>query len=231
MSSNESSPDILKFFESGKPLRYSKGSIIINGHDEPEGVYCIARGFVKIYSISNDGEEYIHIVYKAGEVFPLIWALKDVKRKVFYESLGDSVLWRMPRDEFIMLTKNDLRMAALVTDQLAEQFRIYADRVDNLEYKRSRERLVYRLLFMASRFGTKHGNTVEFDDIFTQQLIAGTINMARESVTREFEKLQAKGLVAYRNRRIIITDLVGLSNEMSDPVDADLWGLLPDLQH
>lgn len=222
------SSDILTFFESGKPLRFNRGNIILNGHDEPQGVYCIARGYVKVYSISDEGEEYVHIIYKAGEIFPLIWALKGVRRKVFYESLGDSALWRLPLDKFLPLTRQDLQLAALVTDQLAEQFRIYADRVDNLEYKRSKERLVYRLLFMAARFGTRRGNTVEFEDIFTQQVIAGSINMVRESVTREFEKLQAKGLVSYKSRRIIITDLVGLSKEMSDPADIDYWGLLMD---
>lgn len=216
---------LLTLFETGKVRRFSKGEVIIQGGDQPPFVYYILRGFVKIYSINDEGEEYVHIVYKPGEIFPLIWPLKGASRKVFYEALNDNVLWAFEQEKLRARVQEDAQLAHAFLVQLSEQFLVYADRIDNLEYKRARERLVYRLLFLASRFGKFRGKEVVLEPVFSQQLIASSINLARESVSREFEKLQSEGLIGYNGRHIVIKDVEALSHQLSEPTSGDLWGL------
>src|SRR3990167_2935810 len=91
--------ELINRFKKGHSLSYRKGEIILRAAEEPSGVYYIAQGFIRVYSITDQGEENTHIIYKAGEVFPLIWAFNDIARNVFYESLSASRLWRLPKNE------------------------------------------------------------------------------------------------------------------------------------
>jgi CRP-like cAMP-binding protein len=198
--------------------------VVLRG-DDPSGVIYIESGFVEVYSISDDGDRYVHIIYKKGEIFPLVWALKDVKRRIFYEAVSDVVVAEADRDDFLKFIKSDPKITYDVLSQLAQQFYIFADRLDNLEYKSARERVAYRLAFLASRFGEKQKKSVIIKAPITHELIGGSINLARETVSREIEKLEKRNLISRRGGLIVIKDIQKLAKEFSEPITLDLWGL------
>ena len=210
----------------GRSAHYSKGEIILTGDSDSIDAHFVGKGFVKVYSINDGGEEYIHIIYKSGDIFPLIWTLKGLKRRVFYESMGSSVIWKIPNQTLVEhLKENTDSITYSLIKQLADQFSVYADRLDNLQYKSAYERVVYRLLFLAGRFGKTSGESIIIEAPVTHKSIASSINLARESVSREMELLASKGLIDNIAGQIIIKDVSGLSKEFSEPVRTDYWGL------
>lgn len=220
--------ELAKFFTTnGKQIVYANGELILRADDEPQGAYYIVSGFVKVYSINSQGEEYVHIIYGDGEIFPMVWILRKISRSVFYEALGSVTILRAPSEALVKRLEQD-KIASSFLNQVVDQFSVYSDRVDNLEYKYARERLVYRLLFLAGRFGEQTGNSVIIAVPLTQQMIGGSINLSRESVGRELERLERKGLVEYnKQRRIVINDIAELTKELKDPIRTDYWGLIP----
>ncbi len=131
-------------------------------------------------------------------------------------------MWRISQENFIKAVRADLELSNAFGTQLARQFKIYAERVDNLEYKKANERIAYRLLFLASRFGVKNKDTIVIDAPITHELFANSINLARESVSREMGRLTEKGIIAKVDHRIIITDLAALKNIVGDLSDFKL---------
>ena len=222
----EQAPSLAKFFMTGRVAQVPKGGIVLRGDDENPDIYFVSKGFIKVYSINDEGEEYLHIIYKQGDIFPLIWAFKDRQRRVFYEALISSVLWKISKTKFLdHIKSNSGDVTYSLVEQLAEQFSVYADRLDNLQYRAAAERVVYRLLFLASRFGQKIGNSIIIDAPITHKLIAQSINLTRESVSREIEILTKAGLIDTQDGKILIKDVKKLSEEFSEPVSLDLWGL------
>lgn len=217
--------ELIDQFKQGRLLTYRKGEIILRAAEEPSGVYCIEQGFIRVYSITDQGEENTHVIYKAGEVFPLIWAFNNIARNVFYESLDVSQLWWLSKDEFLHLAKTSHKVSYLVLYQAVNQFHIFADRLDNLEYTDALEKVVYRLLYLAGRFGQKKSKKIIINAPITHQLIASSINLARETVSREIEILEHKGLVSHQKRLIVLNDIAGLENLIGEPVSLNLWGL------
>lgn len=222
---NNSHSELVNQFEQGRLLTYRKGEIILRAAEEPGGVYCIKQGFIRVYSITDQGEENTHIIYKAGEVFPLIWAFNNIARNVFYESLNPSKLWRLPKDDFLHLAKTSHNFSYLLLQQAVNQFNIFADRLDNLEYTDALERVVYRLLYLAGRFGQKKSKKIIINAPITHQHIASSINLARETVSREIEMLEHKGLVSHQKRLIVLNDIAGLENLIGESISLNLWGL------
>lgn len=162
------------------------------------------QGFIKAYSIGNDGEEFIHEIYKAHELFPLTWAYLRIAHNIFYEALSEAVVFRMPLRQFNSFALSNVTTSHALARQTAHQLHVYSERVDNLEYKKPSQRIAYRLLSMAERFGKRQRHGIVIDGPFTHQIIADSINLARETVSRELQQLEQKQIIAYRNRQIVV---------------------------
>ncbi len=199
----------------------------MNG-DDPTGVMLILKGFVKVYSISDGGDRYIHIIYKSGELFPLIWAINDVRRRVFYEAASDLTIAEALKDDFLKFLKRDVESMYDVLKQLAQQFYVFADRLDNLQYKSAQERVAYRLMFLASRFGERKGNRVIIKAPLSHEQLGQSINLSRETISREIEKLEKQAIISYQGRFIVVNDIEKLSGEFSEPITLNFWGLKQD---
>lgn len=218
---------LTRLFEAFSPTRYGAGEIIARADDEPSVIYCIKSGYVRVYSINSRHEEYLHIIYKRGELFPLLWLTDKTQKGVYYEAIDVTQVYKVPVTMLQERAKSDAAFSYALTEQTMHQFNVYIDRVDNLEYKFGRERLAYRLLFMASRFGRKTSRGLLIDVPMTQKVLGSSINLSRETVARELRRLEDHGLVAYEDRRILITNLEKLGSELKDPINPDLWGLMP----
>ena len=217
-------PVIRRIFTRGQPLTFKKGEHIIAQESQPDGVYFISTGYIKIYSISSSGDEYIHIIYGSGEIFPLVWVYLGIHPDaLYYEALSDCVVWRMSREWLLHFITTRPHIAYALSIQLAHQFRILGDRVDNLQYKRASERVAYRVLFLASRFGVKNGKGIIIDPPITHEIFANTINLARESVSRELERLEHEGVICREGHRILIHDAEKLAGFISRRINLSRW--------
>jgi CRP/FNR family cyclic AMP-dependent transcriptional regulator len=208
-------------------MKYKRGDIILQPTDVENNVYFISEGFVKVYSINNRDEQYVHLVYDSGEIFPLVWLINDGKRNVYYEALTNCSIYALDKEVIGERAKVDAAFSYCLLQRVTEQFRVYADRVDNLEYKYASERLAYCLLFLASRSGIKQGNDILLQAPITHQVLGSTINLSRESVTRELDKLVKKGLIEYQDRLIVIKDVEQLKSQFKRPISPTWWGLNP----
>jgi len=219
-------PTLEDFFMTGRSAHVSKGEVVLRGDEAGADIYYISKGHIKVYSIDRQGEEYVHVIYKAGDIFPLIWAFKSKLRRVFYEALDSAVLWKVSKGRFLEHVKENTKPEIFsLVEQLAEQFSIYADRIDNLQYRTASERVAYRLLFLAGRFGRKNGSEVIIDAPITHKVIASSINLTRESVSREIEKLSAEKIIGTASGKIAIKDVNKLSQKLSEPISLNLWGV------
>jgi len=214
-----------KFFRKGLPRYYKKGTVIVGIDPIPNGVYFIETGYVKVYSITDDGDEFLHVIYNHGEVFPLVWAYLGIQADLCYETMIDSLIWRISRDQFRSYIESNLESSNDMAKQMARQFHVYSDRLDNLEYKKSSERVAFRLLYLAARFGIRRGKDIVIDAPVTQENIASSINLARESVTRECTLLEHRNIIARQNHHIVIKNLKQLRAQLSEPTGLKDWGL------
>ncbi len=216
---------IQKMFRGGRLLKYKAGEIILRAGDLPSGVYYLSSGYVKAYALTDEGDENLHLIYKPPELFPLVWALQGRAKNVFYEALTTAELWRLSKEEFLSAAEADNAVAMELLRQLADQFSIYADRIDNLEYSDAYQRVVYRLLFASARFGKRRGSSVTIEAPMTHQLIANSVRLSRETTSREFQRLERQKLITYKGRYIVIPDVHKLQAELGEIISEDFWGL------
>src|SRR3990167_10660169 len=79
---------IVAHFSDGLLMHPGKGEVIIQGDEEPKGIFLIKSGFVKAYSISRHGQSSLLLIHKTGEFMPLPWALDGAHTTgIFYEAM------------------------------------------------------------------------------------------------------------------------------------------------
>jgi len=198
------------FRRHGVAEQYRKGQTIIQAETAPFAIFYIETGGVIAYSRNTRGEQHIHLVYGPGEYFPLSWLVSRGSRSLWYEALSRCTLRRVELSELQAALLQPGRLGLEMLRLAAEQTDIFLERINNLQYRFARERLVYCLLYMAQRFGVSSGTSYEIILRMSHQVIANNVNLSRESVGREIDRLVRKGMVEVRSGHIVLTDVPGL---------------------
>jgi len=193
------------YFNDGSALKFTTGNIVIDGNSEPDGVYLIKKGFVKSYSTSHDGHANLLLIHEAGELIPLPWALDgNHVTGLFYEAISDVSITKSSKDSLRLAMGNNMSLMQEVLDQVVNVVAIYTQRIQTLEFRTARERVIAELLFLAGRFGKINGNKVTILAPITHQDIADSINMNRETASRALELLFKEKLIDQKDHLFTI---------------------------
>lgn len=198
-----------------KIVNFKKGEMILQAHQTSDYLHIIQEGLVKLYSITNQGEETIVVIYGKHDAFPLSWIIRSRRKGVYYQAITDCRIVLIPQKILLEQMKNSAGVAFAMCQRVLKQYELYASRIDNLEFKYGRERLAYRLVMLGSRFGKKIDNTIIIPRI-NQHDLAAMINMSRESLSREMSRFERHSVVKYTNNSIVILDEDALRAELGD---------------
>ena len=208
--------DLDSYFDDGKTLQYSKGDTIINGLDEPEGVYIIKEGFVKAYTITKAGQENLLLIHDTGEFIPLIWALDGSHTEgLYYVAMSDVTVLKTTKEKLRSAMSDNKWLSQEILKQSVHIITTYSQRITALEYRTARERIIAELLNLAEMFGKKHGKKVLIDAPVTHEDIANSINMTRETASRALGLLFEEELLSQDERLFTILDLTKLQEALS----------------
>jgi CRP/FNR family transcriptional regulator len=182
--------------------------VIIRGYEEPEGVYLIKDGFVKAYSISHAGHRNLLLVHKVGQFMPLPWALDGASTTdLFYEAMTNVEVLRVDKDKLRAAMGNNTWLSREVLSQTVDMISICTQRIQTLEYRTARKRIIAELIYIAGRFGEKHDKEIIINAPITHQDIADSINMSRETASRALELLFEEGLVGQKEHLFTVKDI------------------------
>lgn len=212
----DDSENIASHFDGGIIKHFSKSEVLVQGNEEPEGVYLIQSGYVKAYTISRTGQQNLLLIYGANEIIPLPWALDGVQKiGVFYEAMGDVTIINSSKDDLHTAMGSNVWLTEQILHQMVHTFTVYAQRIQCLEYRLPRERVIARLLDLADRFGKVTAEGIVIQAPITHQDVADSINMTRETASRALELLFYDELVTQQRHLFIILDAEKMLAELN----------------
>ena len=210
------SESIVSYFNEGSTGFFAKGDVLVQGDEVPSGVFFIQSGYVKAYSISQQGQENLLLIHGANEIMPLPWALDGPQKiGIFYEAMSPVKVMRTSKNALRLAMGSNPWLTEQVLRQLVNTFTVYAQRIQSLGYRLPRERVIACLLDLATRFGHKEGQHMVIQAPITHQDIADAINMTRETASRALEQLTEDGLITQKDHLFIINDDKKLQAELS----------------
>lgn len=212
----KSDESITAHFSDGLTMFFTNGETIINGIDEPNGVFLIKSGFVKAFSISKDGRGNLLLIHQTGDFIPLPWALDGAHTTgLYYEAIQNVTVIRTSKDRLRTALGNNSWLSQEVMKQTVNIITVYTQRIQTLEFRSARSRMISELLNLSERFGEKKGKQVLINAPITHQDIADSINMNRETASRALEDLFKEDLLGQKDHLFTILDLPKLREELN----------------
>jgi CRP-like cAMP-binding protein len=207
---------LLTLFQTGRKLTYTKDEVIIRAEDIPSGVYYITSGWVKAYIFSKGKDPTIIMTLFPGDIFPEAWAVTGNEDNVNFAAIDETEVLRVPTKHFNDAIAKNSYLAQEMLKNFAYKFFAFADELSNIPYHTAREKVIYRLLFLAKNFGQQEDNKIIIRKHVPNEYIARSTNMTRETTSREMSRLTRKRLIRHTEDQIIISDIDGLINEVED---------------
>lgn len=204
------------FFEHTPIYFYKKRVMILHPDDIPTNVYYIKNGYVRVFRITEEGEELTLTILKPKDFFPLTYGLNQAINAYYLQTITPLELWRAPQEEFIkfIASKPDV-LYDLASRAMGRVDSVFS-RMEYLVLSRAYIKVAKTLLVCAKRFGKPSGdNDIVIEVPLTHRDIATLVGITRETTSLEMKKLEKEGFVGRSGRLLTIKNIKRLEESIS----------------
>lgn len=191
---------------------FGKGVFIFHKDSPGQTLYVIESGRVRIFILSESGQEISLDIHGPGEVIGELSFLDGKPRSASAVATEATVAYALRREDFFQHLEGHPRLAMRLLDVLAARLRYTTAYAEGLAFLDVNGRVAMRLLELADRFGTPspRGSGLELDLVLTQAELASWVASSRETVNKVLSAFRDQGLVELVGQRITILDRTGL---------------------
>lgn len=195
------------FFSKYTPATFTKNQIVISPEEKVTSVYFLKKGLVRMYVISEEGEEATIHVFRSGSFFPIMLSLSSRPNKYYFEAVEDMEVVKAPAKEVTEFIKSNPDVLFDLTTRFADAITGLMLRIEQLVSQGAYPKIVSLLLYLADTFGEKTENGILIKLRFSHDQIGAGVGVARETVSRQMEKLEKKDIISQKDHKIIIKDI------------------------
>lgn len=210
-----------KFYKQFSIRNYKKGEMLIRADDDPQGIFCLTRGYVRQYVISKVGFEFTLHILKPISYFPLVWAINGTPNIYYFEALTEVEVGRATREQVNAFVEDKPKVILALMSELLDDYAETLNRMEHLVFSDAYRRVISVLIYISKHFGEKYGRGIIVKHWFTQLDIAMLVGVARETVSNELAVLEKRGLIKYKDRALVFENINKLNLELirdfSDP--------------
>jgi CRP-like cAMP-binding protein len=199
-------PDIKQLFRLESEQRdietFRKKQMIYMEGQRPAFLFYVVSGKIKVYRIHPDGKEFITLLAGPGDLIGYGALLQDGNYQDNAQTLEDTTLMLIPRQEFLRSMAADSRVAQYFIDLLARDIKAKESNLVNLAYNSLRKRVANGLLQLTDKF--PEGKDGDSSIGISRDNLSHFIGSATESLTRTLSDFRSEKLIDVREGRIYI---------------------------
>lgn len=193
---------------------FGKGMIIFHKGSPGQTLYIIKAGKVRIFTLSESGQEIAVNIYGPGDVFGELALLDGLPRSAGAAAMEKTVTLTLHRDDFLRHLEAYPRMARSIMEVLSTRLRYTTAHAESLYFLDVYGRVAAKLLELADRYGVQKEGAEEIELRLTQAKLASWVAASRESVNKVLGTLRDQGLIEIKGQRITILDRPGLKRRI-----------------
>jgi len=187
---------------------FGKGMILFHEDSPGQILYLIETGLIRIFVLSEAGQEMTLNLHGPGECFGEISLLDGKPRSAGALALEPTVAYTLHRDDFLACLREHPLLAQRVLELLADRLRHLTAYAECLAFLDVPGRLASALLELAERHGTKRDDgAVEIDLHLTQTELATWVGATREMVNKALGVFRERGWITIEGQTITVMDV------------------------
>lgn len=200
-------PAFTKLFDASPTKQFEAKRIVLYEDDEVAHLYFIRKGFVKVYTITDEGDERILLILQPGDIFPLI---RDPEQKThrslyFYESMVEVEANVLERTALLDIIRQDRAASWGALRYIGELSSDLTNRISSLESKSVEDKVKKLLEYLVKVCGRQISDGTYLLGLRLTHLdIANLVGHTRESVSVMMKNLKKDGTVSYRRGYLLV---------------------------
>jgi CRP-like cAMP-binding protein len=176
-------------------------------------LYIIESGKVRIFLLSESGQESTLNIYGPDDVFGEFSLLDGLPRSAGAVAMEKTVTYTLSRADFLRHLEACPQMAVSIMQVLTARLRFTTEQAKSLAFLDVYGRVAMRLLDLAGRYGMEKEG-IKLDLRLTQAELATWVAATRESVNKVLGAFRDQGLIAVEGQTITILDPDGLEKRI-----------------
>jgi len=197
---------VLQTFERGETI-FHQGSI-------GSTLYVVVSGKVRIYTISETGQELAVTIFRAGDFFGELALLDHQPRSASAETMTRTSVLMLQKTAFLNTITVCPPIAVALLEALAARLRQSNTYVEHLASLSAPQRVVRQLVGLA-----RHGDAESIDPQInlrlTQDELASLSGTTRETVNRVLSHLRDQGILLVERSRVRVLSLARLEQVLA----------------
>jgi CRP/FNR family cyclic AMP-dependent transcriptional regulator len=196
---------------------FGRGETIFHQGSDGDVLYLIVRGQVRIYTISQLGQELSVKIFRDGDFFGELALLDGQPRSASAEAMRPTMTLTLHRQAFRQAVRSLPEIAYLVLEELSARLRNTNTYIEHLASHSAPQRVVRTLLDLADQHGVGQADGATRIDLhLTQDDLASLAGTTRETVNRVLSSLREQGLIQIERARVSVLNLPQLEARLDN---------------
>ena len=180
---------------------YKKNEIIYHAGEQPDQLFYLISGKVKVYKDGVGGRSQTMRLYKPVEFFGYRAYITGERFLTTAMAFEHSVIAKIPLDLLVTFIKSNNELAWFFIQNLAKLLGMSEERTVNLTQKHIRGRLAESLLFLKENYGLEEdGCTLSI--YLSREDLANLSNMTTSNAIRTLSSFASEKIVAIDGKKI-----------------------------
>jgi len=203
-------PDRLKSL--GQPRRFKKGEMLFCAQDKANGFYYVESGEIRGYKMDEMGREVEVVRLVPGDFLGEAVVFVSSVFPVFAQASTDVDVLYFEKESIRKAMEEDANIAQFFVNLLAKKCVVLSNRIEALELKTVRQRLIQYLLANCS------GEQKCLVDLKMKKgELAKILGTIIETLSRNFKQMQEEGLIEVKGNIIFVKNCPALRKEVTRP--------------
>lgn len=188
---------VRSFFLKNSKQTFRKNDVLLYQGEAGEEVFFITDGFVKTYTIADDGDEKLITILGPGDVMNLESAIfPSFTHRYYYEAMVDGTVRITISTELKKMLENNSEALFEIVRYLMTRNDELAQTLDNILQAKADIKLVHMLALLVQRFGQELSDgVVTLPFTLSHAQLASMVGTTRETMTVQVRQLSRRGVL------------------------------------
>lgn len=191
---------------------FKKGQTLFAQGNHPFGIYCIAKGNIKVTKTGADGKETIVRIVHAGDILGHRSLFTDDDYAATATAMEDTEVCFIDKKFILKVIANNPSVALNVISKLSRDMGEAEKKLSSLHQKNVRERLAELILSLKATHGVKVDNRWKIELKLTREEMATMIGTANETLIRFMTEFKEAGILEQEGKILYIKNEKELLN-------------------
>lgn len=185
---------------------FERGETIFHQGSLGSVMYGIVSGQVRIFTVSEAGQELSVTILRAGDFFGELALLDGLPRSASAVAMCRTTALLLHRAAFLDAIATHPPIAVSILEAMAARLRQSTNHADMLGTGTATQRITRQLLLLAKRYGRNEGNSIRIDLRLTQDDLASLAGVTRETANRVLASLREQRFITVSRTYVSILD-------------------------